>query len=350
MIHIKYTALFEIDFIHDYYTDKKCNDIIITPSPSCSILLRQMGLKFMQTATGCKVFAKVNESGNKNFVKTDIPENSRFSFLLLLQNPQFYTFSLLDLDLKEKQHFYFNNLISNTSVGNTPNLVKDLGTKKVTDADLLHFERNTYQFKHNNNSASQTGEIRFTDTGEKLSDTLNNNNNLFNFSFDLKKASGGRAGFFIENANVDNFYVIDEGSRPDVFGVIEIFHRAGLPDTYRFLNNDKSVATKKYKIAFANRQTTWRYIINKKFNAAVTDIKIKKANGNVIDFTKQAGTSADQFILSSNDAVPLKQQTVTGIRMSDQNDKEIIAHLPNPSLGFLKEEGNKIFSDIFITI
>ena len=350
MIHIKYTALFEIDFIHDYYTDKKCSDIIITPSPACNVLLRQMGLRFVQTATGCKIFAKVNESGNNNFVKTDIPENTRFSFLLLLQNPQFYTFSLLDPELKAKQYFYFNNLISNTSTGNTPNLVKDLGTKKVTDADLLRFERNTYQFKHGNNSPSQTGEIRFTDTGEKLTDTLDNNNDLFNFSFDLKKASGGRAGFFIENANVDNFYVMDEGSRPDVFGVIEIFHRPGLPDTYRFLNNDKSVATKKYKIAFANRQTTWRYVINKKFNAAVTDIKIKKANGNAIDFTKQGGTPADQFILSSNDVVPLKQQTVTGIRMTDQNDKEIIAHLPNPSLGLLKKEGNKLFSDIFITI
>ena len=343
-------ALFEIDFLHDYYTDKKCKDITIVPSPACSALLKQLGLHFISSDTGCKLFAKVDTVNGKDFVKTSIPENTCFSFLLLLKNSSFETFSLLSLKKTATQHYYFNNLVNNTSAGDLPNLVKDLGTKKVSDADLLRFERNAYQFSHNDNAGTQTGEIRFTDSGEKFSDTLNNNNNQFHFSFDLQRTSGGRAGFFIENANVDNFYVMDNSVMQDVFGVIEIFHRSVLPDGYLFLNNDKSVATKKYKIGFANRKTTWRYIVNKKFNAAVTDVKIKKANGNAIDFTKQGGGSTGPFILSSNDIVPLKQETVTGIRMTDQNDKEIIAHLPNPSLRFLKEEGNKLFSDIFITI
>jgi hypothetical protein len=79
-------------------------------------------------------------------------------------------------------------------------------------------------------------------------------------------------------------------------------------------------------------------------------VKIKKANGGAIDFTKKNGTPAGQFILSSNTTVPLKQEMLTGIRMTDQNDKEIIAHLPNPSLGALKQENNQLFSDILITI
>jgi hypothetical protein len=110
------------------------------------------------------------------------------------------------------------------------------------------------------------------------------------------------------------------------------------------------VSEKKYRVQFGNRQTTWRYVVNKKFNQQVTDVKIKKTGTGSIDFTKKAGTPAGQFILSSNAAVPLKQEAVTGIRMTDQNDKEIIAHLPNPSTQLLKQEGSQFFSEILITI
>jgi len=350
MIQIKYTSLFEIDFLHDYYTDKKCKDIRVIPSPACIDLLRQSGLRFLTSETGCKVFAKVNESGGKDFIKSPIPENTRFSFLLLLQNSSFETFSLLNLKKGEGQHYYFNNLVSNISAGNIPNLVTDAASKQVSDADLIRFERNTYSFNQNNNAAERTGEIRFTDTGERITRDFENYKNVFRFSFNLQETSGGRASFFIDDLNVDRFYVMDNGSRQDVFGVVEIFYRTALPAAYQFLNNDHSVSNKKYRISFANRQTTWRFKVKNKFNPLVTDIKIKKANGGAIDFTNQAAGTAGEFVLTSNAPVPLKQESVKAIRMTDQNDKEIIAHLPNPSLQLLKEEGNKLFSDIYITI
>jgi hypothetical protein len=349
MIHIKYAPLFDIGFLHDYYTDKQCRDIMVVPSPACAQLLTRLGLRSVATDTGCQVWAKVTRVGNKDFVVADIPENTRFTFLLLLQNPHFETFSSLNLGKNADQHYYFNNLVNNAA-GDIAHLVADTGTKKAGNNDLLKFVRNTYQFSHPNNAATRTGEIRYTDSGEKLENTLDNNNDLFNFSFDLRDTSGGRAGFFIENANTDNFYVHDASARQDVFGVIEVFHRAALPAAYRFIDNDKSVSEKKYRIQFANRQTTWRYVINKKFNQQVTDVKIKKTGTGSIDFTKKAGTPAGQFILSSDTAVPLKQEAVTGIRMTDQNDKEIIAHLPNASTQLLKQEGAQFFSEILITI
>jgi hypothetical protein len=296
MIQIKYAPLFDIGFLHDYYTDKQCRDIKIVPSPACAQLLTRLGLRHIATDTGCKVWAKVSQVGNQDFVTAEVPENTRLTFLLLLQNPHFETFSSLSLSKAAEQRYYFNNLVNNAA-GDIAHLVADAGTKKAGNSDLLKFVRNTYQFSHPNNAATRIGEIRFTDSGEKLEKTLDNNNDLFNFSFDLRDTSGGRAGFFIENTNADNFYVHDSGARQDIFGIIEIFHRAALPAAYRFINNDKSVSAKTYRVQFANRQTTWQYVVNKKFNQQVTDVKIRKTGTGSIDFTKKPGTPAGQFIL-----------------------------------------------------
>lgn len=350
MIQLKYAALFDIEFLHDYYADGKCSDLVIVPSLACELVMKQLGLRFIRTETGCKIFARVSEVNNKDLVNTLLPDNTRLTFLLFLQNPAFHTITQLSLKKKEKEQYYFNNLVNNTGPGNTAMLVADTTTKKLSDKDRIRFEKKSFQFAHADAVQQKTGEIRFTDSGEILSSTLDNNNDQFNFSFDLQVAGGGRAGFFINNINADNFYAADPSDHPGTFGVVEIFHRSTLPDTYRFINTDKAVQPKKYKITFANRQTTWRYVVNKKFNQQITNVNISKTNGTTLSFSKKAGTPDDQFILVSTVPIPLKQETVSGIRMTDQDDKEIIAHLPNPSATILKEEGSQLFSDIFITI
>lgn len=350
MIQVKYASLFEVVFLHDYYKDSLCRDIMITPSPASQQTLRQLGWRVVNTDTGCKVFGKVTEVNKVDFLNTPVPENTRLVFLLQLRNRTFETFTQLSLSKKQNEHFYFNNLVNNPGQGGTPLLVANTGSKKVSDNDLLRFERNSYRRSHNSNAPSHTGEVRFTDNGEIFSQTLDNNKDQFNFSIDLREATGGRAAFFLDGNKQDDFYLEDSGVGSDCFGVIEIFHRAALPDGYRFVNSNRSVATKKYTIRFANRQTTWRYVVTRKFNTQVDEVKIKKANGGGIDFTNQGGQPAGQFVLTSNTLVPLKEETVTGIRLTDKNDKELIAHLPNPSLSVLKQEGNQLFSDIFITI
>ncbi|HEX2629782.1 MAG TPA: hypothetical protein VHM26_12235, partial [Chitinophagaceae bacterium] len=279
MIQVKYASLFEVVFLHDYYKDELSRDIIITPSPATERTLRQLGWRMINTDTGCKVFGKVTEINKVDFLNIPVPENTRLVFLLQLRNRSFETFSLLKLDKKQNEHYYFNNLVNNIGQNNAPLLVANTGSKKVSDNDLMRFERNTYRRDHTSNALSHIGEVRFTDNGEIFSQTRDNNEDQFNFSFDLREATGGRASFFLDNNKQDDFYLEDNGVGSDCFGVIEIFHRAALPNEYRFVNNDRSVATKKYTIRFANRQTTWRYNVTRKFNTQVNEVKIKKSNG-----------------------------------------------------------------------
>lgn len=352
MIQIKYTSLFEIEFLHDYYTDKLCRDISIIPSIECSIMLSKLGLRFIATETGCKVFARTNKNGTNEILKSPLPDNTRLVFLLVLKNKLFQSFTQLGVAGNDNSYFYFNNLDENIGADASLNLVKDKTTRKAGSGDIKKIKLNTYQFNHSSAAASRKGEIIFTDTGEKLIQVLNNNAGKFNFSFDLKKASLGRAGFFIEgnNNSVDSFYSANASDRQDIFGIVEIFHQSTLSNAYKFIGNNRIVSFRKYKIHFANRQAIWRYNVLKKFSTGTTSVEIKKVNGTTIEFVPEVASGNERLILSSKNPLPFTEAVVTGIKMTDQDNKEIIAHLPNASLQALKEEGGKLFSDIYVTI
>lgn len=136
----------------------------------------------------------------------------------------------------------------------------------------------------------------------------------------------------------------------DVFGVIEIFHKTALPVEYQFQKVNNSVDRKFYKIAFTNRYTKWRYHITKKFNQAITSVTVGKTNGALIIFSPKAGFPAGQFVMESNEPLPLIEDPITGIKLSDQTNKVIVPNLPNPPVHLVTAEGTDIISDILITI
>ncbi len=350
MIHIKYKALFDLEFLHGFYTSGKCPDIEMMPSIECIVTMQRFGLKFLPTAVGGKLFAKVDTVGTKDIIKNPLPDGTKLSFVLKLKRSVFENYTELNLNKPRTSHYYFNNLVNNISATGDPLLVNNTSTKIVSDADLLPFVSNSFSYTHSSTVATASGELDFIDTDEKFSQSLDNYNNTFNFSYDLKKTPNGRAKFFVEGAEKAFVYVIDASDNAEAFGVVEIFYKDTLSSAYQFQKTDKSIDTKSYKISFANRSTKWRYIVTKKFNQGVTGISISKANGPAINFTAQAGAPAGKFIMASNNALPLQEEPVAGIKLSDQANKIIIPNLPNPVFNLIKREGTDTFSDILITI
>jgi hypothetical protein len=350
MIHIKYKALFDLEFLHGFYTSGKCPDIEMMPSAECIITMQRFGLKFLPTDFGGKLFAKVDTVSTKDIIKNPLPDGAKFSFILKLKRSVFENFTELNLNKPRTSHYYFNNLVNNISATGDPLLVSNTSTKIVSDADLLPFVSNSLSYAHSSTVATVNSELSFIDSGEKFSQSLNNYNNTFNFSYDLKKTPNGRSKLFVEGTEKAFVYVIEALDNADVFGVVEIFYKDALPAAYQFQKTDKSIDTKIYKISFANRSTKWRYIVTKKFNQAVSGISIIKTNGTPINFTAQAGAPAGKFIMASNNALPLKEEPVAGIKLRDQANKVIIPNLPNPAFNLIKREGADTFSDILITI
>ena len=293
MIQIKYKALFDIELLHSFYNSGKTGDLQLLPTAACSLLIQRLGLRYIPTNNGGKLFAKVTSSGGLDFMKQPLLPGTCFSFVLHLSNNLFENFTAVSISKPRGQHYYFNNIGNNISAAGSPLLVSDTVTKLVSDADLLPFISNTFSYTHTNVAATQNGVLQF-DNGEILEQSLNNQNNIFNFSFDLNKASGGRAKFLIEGVEKLKFYAINTATTSGEYGMVDIFYDTSLNAAYQFQLADNSVETKHYKIAFGNRKTKWRYIISKKYNQAVSAVQVSKTNGSPIAFTAQPGAPAGQ--------------------------------------------------------
>ncbi len=354
MITILYRELFSIEFLHEYYSSGKCPDLQLLPTAECGLLLQSLGLRFIPTIFGGKVFGKVDKTGPVNdpqfILQYPVPENTWFSFQIKIINKTFETFTQTNFDRPKDSYYYFSNLVNNVNTDNFPLLVSDAGTKKASNNDLVTIKSGSFSFTHNSNEATRTGRLESTHNGEVLEQILRNNDNRFHFSFDLAMISQGRLTFSIEGTPQTSFYNLYPAEGKDFFGIVEIFHRSALPGSHRFLQTDNSIVTKSYKVAFASRSTRWRYLVTKKFKPGVTGVSVQKSGGTPISFNPQVVLPSGQFSVSSSAAIPLKEEPVTGIVLKDQANKTIIEHLPNPALTHLKKEGADFFSDILITI
>ena len=86
MIKIKYKALFSLEFAHTFYISGKCPDLEMIPSENCAMLIKSLGLHYLPSAFGGKLFAKVNNVGGNDIMKNALPEGVKFTFLLKSRN------------------------------------------------------------------------------------------------------------------------------------------------------------------------------------------------------------------------------------------------------------------------
>jgi len=350
MISIKYKPLFTVQFTHTFYTSGLCPDLEIVPTAECAGLIRALGLHYLPSTSGAQLYAKVRTVAGIDIMQNALPEGTRLSFLLRLKDRRFENFSNLNLLKPAGNHYYFNNLVSNLAADATPLLVSDTGSKTVGDNDQLPFVSGSFAFSDSSTATTQIGKLEFLDRDEVEEIEVKNSNNVFNHNFNLQKHGTGRTRFSIDGTEKALFYAIRPEEQAGLFGLIEIFYRATLPAGYQFQNADHSIATKTYRIAFTARQTKWRYIITRKFNPAISAVTVGKTNGSTINFSLLGGTPAGTFIATSDNPLPFAETPVTGIRLSDNSNKVIVANLPNPALNLIKTEGAETFSDILITI
>lgn len=346
MIKIKYKALFTIEFPHPFYTSGKCGDIAVVPSEDCYSLIKSLGLRFLPNEFGATLYGKVKET---DIMCNALPEGTKFSFLLKLRNNSFENISKLNLLKPSNSKYYFNNLKKNMSSGK-PLLVADTASKVVSDDDLIPFFSNSFSFSETILETSQTGKLEFLDSGQSLIQTLESSNKLFNFSFNLNKATKGRTVFSINDVEKSSFFSIAAHEKADIFGVVDIFYQTSLPPANQFQNINKSITTKNYCIPFLNRSTKWRFLVTKKFNREIFGVSAKKTASPSLNFTTVAGATPDKFIITSKTFIPLKEGSLSGIKLIDSNDGVLIPSLPNPGRNLIKTEGLETFSDILITI
>jgi len=344
----KYTRLFSVEIIHNYYRSGYSNDFIIVPTTECNQLLSNYGLLFKTTVYGFIVLADVSESGN---LKKTIDHDLKFTFTLLLKNPYLVNFSELPVKVETNNLYYFNNKeVNSVDVFNKVNIELLLNKgNNVTRDDLVNFKSGTYRYTHSGSGTSKTSTLIFIDENLYLpSQAVSSNNGEFNFQYDLGKYPPGRCRLEIESNTVDEFYSGNNLNKKNLFGIIEIF--TGVPDDNKFIINSNQISFKQYKIAFLNRSTTWRYNVINKSGKTLDNPGIIETE------TPWNFTPESILVFVSDEKMPLKEKTIKGIEFRtdiENSATDLANNLPNASIEQIKPEdieNSIIYSDIFIYI
>jgi hypothetical protein len=354
MIWFKYTLLFDVEVLHDFYATGKSGDFLFQPTESCRAALERYNLVFRSKDTGFEVFSQVDVHKAGLKMKTPLRDKEKFTFLMKLKNPFFVNFSELSPEPGNASFYYFNNKTNNIWNGQ-PLLVSDKPSRAVTEADILKRTGRYYRFDVPDNSVKVTGTIRSLDSGQVLEAEGSGKKGLYNFNIDTTPLPEGRAEFRLNDNIKDEFYLAHSSNREDFFGIVEIYYEKGMPAAYRFMQADSAITARHYGIRFKSRATTWRYILNKRGNEELPEsLSIEKKIAPAIQFTRDAGAGPGRLAFFSNAPLNFSQEPVTGIRLfnseGDGEEKVLIANLPNPSASLIKKEGDKIFADILINI
>ena len=102
-----YKPLFQISLRHDYYEGSSCPDLSIRPTTDCKELLTEYQMRSTTPFTGgIKVEIDV-DNASQSPVDT-LPEGTKLSFFLDLQNPCFKHFTALDELPADEMHLFSN--------------------------------------------------------------------------------------------------------------------------------------------------------------------------------------------------------------------------------------------------
>lgn len=103
---MKYLPIFSLEVSHDYYTDKRCPDFVLEPTPETEQLLRNHRGIFTPLPTGVRVLMPVGADG-KPLIPFDAA--ATFGFRLRLENTSFPLFSDLSALESLAAPLYSNN-------------------------------------------------------------------------------------------------------------------------------------------------------------------------------------------------------------------------------------------------
>ena len=304
--------------------------LAMQPTAGTTQLMQRLGLKFLATPFGGAVYANVEKSGNSLRLKSLLPPNTMFQFTLHDVSGGFYPITEWPLGYKPGQLMVFSNQHNNVQ-GGKPLLVKNATTKSFGADDLFEKVQGSYTFTKAF-ATDATVAITLQNSGQQFVQEALRYKGKVSTSFNLAPADGGFAKLSLNGAVEKTLYVLPLTTPANTLGIVEIVYKTNLPASHQFLTPTGIVNSKTYAIPFLAAMAMWRYKVKRQFNDAITSVSVEKDNPDAIAFSTEAGSEVGSFISTSNNALPLRQQPITGIALKNQAQKIIIPHLPNPNL------------------
>ncbi|WP_321289844.1 hypothetical protein [uncultured Sunxiuqinia sp.] len=342
-----YQSLIQVEILNDYYKSLISPDFSFVPERNTARLMKGLGIRSMEKNGVLNFFADVDETGKlKN---NQVSGSFKLVFFLKLNNPSYFNFTNLPFDSGNSKIYYFSNKASNEQeVFNTgaDSLLLNQNTH-TSDADQIVASRMVYSYIHDGDDGAKTADLVSVDNdGTVDSQELDSVDEYYNFQFKLNDLPVGMYKLIIDGGEVDRFYFTGEQFSNRHFAVLELFSQ--VPSSYRWFTNTNEVASKKYRIAFEHRKTTWRYQVFNRSEVDFSNPGVREAD------TPWEFTDIGNYVFVSDNPMPLKEASIKGIALLGKKNNMasvLIDNLPNPDPSLIKPDPGDpttIYSDMYI--
>lgn len=260
---VSYKPLFTLELLHDYFADRGCRGLDLTPTPECRRLFERYRLMFRPASNGGTV--SYGAHPEIDFLAL-FNEARPFTFILNATDGQFGNYTDLPASglSPSDSLYYFDNLKPHPTKGpggklllHPPGQAGALGPLRVYPQAF------DYPF----DPPARNIRLRVSDALQKqvVWDARTPDRELASFPVSFGELPEGRYSLAVGRKKPVGFYLSE---RPAVrqWGVIQIFAggsaMAGLvPEAGRVIGPAGRPEPKTYTLWFSNRRTLWRYYI-----------------------------------------------------------------------------------------
>ena len=371
---MKYSILFTVEILHDYYMNGQSADFEIRPSIDTISYLAGQKLVYKNIGNKLIVFAETDDD-NKPVVS--MSQFKKLSFYLKLLNAEFYNFSNLNYQPSKNQRYYFSNAYQ-TKAGTTLYLspqisVYNSGTaykagsfavngsndvfeairpsssgdahalndaaywvkrgkfQYVNDESLIEVTSFVYDFEiapSTNFSINVFGEN--PSSGNLDLQVLDTENRTFSqaqssVQVRLEKLPKGRYRIEV-NGQSKVVYLDKDALYSQILGMVEIVNIQPVSSAFSLIDGSGKLKQPKFNIRFANRLVYWRYQTR---TADITAVNDSRPLPDKFIFTPAPD---NQFI--SGRPLPLNEVPVNTISV-ESTALGTVAHVANPGIARL---------------
>ncbi len=372
-MNIKYNRLFNISIAHNFFESNVNSNLSIRPDFETRKLLANGKLLFKKLGNNNLVLFKTDANQTDPFIHlgTDV----RFRFYITTENSsEFFNITKLDGYSAGNKLYFTNNPAAPQSSSDAPEvlnyaLIDEAFGKLFTYSYTLPGNQTnvTANFRIENSAGNTVspGKDANGDPLDLIIPLTRDDSRVFSQQVDLRDKPSGFYTIFLDNLNgtinLDTLtvFIDNDGLDSGVLGVVDINYTA---------QNTIYADTDYFQLHFERKTTVWKYyIINKSqgidFNTTVLRIEDSDpVNGDPyahIDFLLEgaqpnANTQVKGFetvIFKSDGSIPSFEQPKLNVHLLDNNNKEIVQHLPNPPVNAVeKDNSGTIEKEIFVFI
>lgn len=368
---ISYQTLCRLKLQHSYYSDSRIDGAFrVWPTPACQDMLDHYHILFRQTDNGFSLFVKVvPETTPAQLFQQLNSETLKLSFWLEASNPLLLSISALPARHCGEDLLYFDNLSDHRIAPAAESLLYLHDTSlNSKPGDVLRMVVNsvyTYRFTTPVTEAVLILKDRFDKTVETI--TINGTEPISQYRInltDIQSMFPGRYTLMDDQGGSSEIYYDPGLMGKPVFGLIDLYNTTQnittdnseqVPDAYRFLSlNNTLIQESAYTLKIASQETTWRYIVTKKYanNGIELNQLIVKDSSSMVTFEPEPDADDKHIIFTAQKGLALKEIRKP-IVLEQKSPSNKIRDLPNPtfSTALQKFSGLTDFSsDIYIYV